>query len=72
MQSVKIRNMETEESVWLNIPSSYQAVREVFAGLGEPEMVQIVSAEVQELVLEKRWMRFYRPLMKYTEFHKIW
>lgn len=53
MQSVKIRNMETEESVWLNIPSSYQAVREVFAGLGEPEMVQIVSAEVQELVLEK-------------------
>lgn len=53
MQSVKIKNMETEESVWLNIPSSYQTVREVFAGLGEPEMVQIVSVEGQDPVLEK-------------------
>lgn len=53
MQSVKIKNMETEESVWLNIPSSYQTVREVFVGLGEPEMVQIVSAEGQDTVLEK-------------------
>lgn len=53
MQSVKIRNMETEECVWLNIPSSYQTVREVFAGLGDPETVQIVSAEGQGPVLEK-------------------
>ena len=52
MQSVKIRNMETEECVWLNIPSSYQTVREVFAGLGDPETVQIVSAEGQGPVLE--------------------
>lgn len=53
MQSIKLRNMETEESVWLNLPSSYQTIREVFAGLGEPEMVQIVGAEVREPILEK-------------------
>lgn len=53
MQSVKLLNMETEESVWLNIPSSYQAFQDVLERLGEPEMAQIVSAEVREPVLEK-------------------
>lgn len=53
MRSVKLRNMETGESVWLNIPSSYQASREAFAGLGNPGTVQIVSAEMEEPSLEK-------------------
>lgn len=53
MQSVKIRDMETEESIWLNIPSSHQMVKEAFAGLGEPEMVQIVSVERRDPVLDK-------------------
>lgn len=53
MQSVKLRNMETGESVWLNIPSSYQMTGEVLARLGNPEIAQIVIAELGEPVLEK-------------------
>lgn len=53
MQSVKLRNVETGESAWLNIPSSYQAVKDVLERLGEPETAQIVSAEMEEPALEK-------------------
>lgn len=53
MQSVKLRNVETGECAWLNIPSSYQAVRDVLERLGEPETAQIVSAEMEEPALEK-------------------
>lgn len=45
--------METEESAWLNIPSSYQAAAETFMVLGNPEMAEIVSMEAKEPALAK-------------------
>lgn len=55
MLSVKVRNLENGEQGWLNIPSSYQTIREFFLGIGEGEDAgyEIADIELEEPVLKK-------------------
>lgn len=55
MLSVKVRNLENGEQGWLNIPSSYQTIREFFSGIGEGEDAgyEIADIEMEEPVLKK-------------------
>jgi len=54
MLSVKVRNLENGEQGWLNIPSSYQTIREFFSGIGEGEDAgyEIADIEMEEPVLK--------------------